>query len=234
MNVARPVTAAALEKQVRGSKKASRTRAHHKRGQQDAAIHRGGHMVPRGWGNRQGVAWHTPSQALCSLGPQGIQPHVGQLQLTAGHQQAVPAVPSGQRSGQQVRNASQSRRSGQQAVPSAACPQAAGGPHGRGARQCTQQQRRHLRRRTPPLLPETRRGGGNWLAGGDKYFSESAAEYPASQAQGLATAFESYLSRQGWHNASITGGQHWKHGGCQTEPPATCSQPRQSTRLTRS
>ena len=64
---------------MRGSKKTSRTRARHKRGQHSAAIHGGGHMVPRGWGNRQGSAWLPPRQAPCSLGPQGIQLRVGQL-----------------------------------------------------------------------------------------------------------------------------------------------------------
>ncbi len=132
-----------------------------------------------------------PARHCVALGPKVNSRVLGSRsmpQLTAGYQQAAPAVPaacvlrplgpcragqearrtrmpSAQRGGQQVRNASQGHRSGQRAVPLVARPQAAGGPHGRGARQRTQQQLRHVRRRTRPLLPGTRRGGGNWLAG---------------------------------------------------------------------
>ena len=45
-DAARPETAAALEMQVKGSKKTSQTRARHKRGQHGAAIHGGSPQQP--------------------------------------------------------------------------------------------------------------------------------------------------------------------------------------------
>ena len=100
----------------------------------------------------------------------GKQLRVGQPQLTAGCQQAAPAVhaacappplvpyPAGQevrrtrmpsvlRGGLTAQNASRGRQSVQQAVLSAGRPPAAGGPHGREAQRCTQQARRRARRR---------------------------------------------------------------------------------------